>query len=78
MKKDKEVVLGVLGGSGVYKMPETQAIQEHEIETPFGKPSDNIIETKIIRGIQNEPNDNKSVTTCSFQLLGSLLKDFKL
>ena len=39
--------LGVLGGSGVYKMPEPQAIQEHEIETPFGKPSDNIIETEI-------------------------------
>ena len=47
MKKDKEVVLGVLGGSGVYKMPESQVIQEHEIETPFGKPSDNIIETEL-------------------------------
>jgi 5'-methylthioadenosine phosphorylase len=41
----------VLGGSGVYKMPKSQIIQEHEIKTPFGKPSDNIIELQI----QNRP-----------------------
>ncbi len=51
MKKENDVVLGVLGGSGVYKMPESQIIQEHEIKTPFGKPSDNIIELQI----QNRP-----------------------
>ena len=42
MKKENDVVLGVLGGSGVYKMPETQIIQEHKIKTPFGKPSESI------------------------------------
>ena len=51
MKKENDVVLGVLGGSGVYKMPKSQIIQEHEIKTPFGKPSDNIIELQI----QNRP-----------------------
>ncbi|MEE3235642.1 MAG: S-methyl-5'-thioadenosine phosphorylase [Candidatus Latescibacterota bacterium] len=47
MKKEKEVVMGVLGGSGVYKMPESKVIQEHEVDTPFGKPSDKVIETEL-------------------------------
>lgn len=33
-------LIGILGGSGLYKMPELQNVREVEVETPFGKPSD--------------------------------------
>ncbi len=32
--------IGVIGGSGLYQMPGLSALQEVEIDTPFGKPSD--------------------------------------
>ena len=32
--------LGVLGGSGLYAIEGLENIQELEIDTPFGKPSD--------------------------------------
>lgn len=41
------VVLGVIGGSGLYKMELAKVIKEHEVCTPFGKPSDLIVETEI-------------------------------
>ena len=41
------VVLGVIGGSGLYKMDQAKVIKEHEICTPFGKPSDLIVEAEI-------------------------------
>jgi 5'-methylthioadenosine phosphorylase len=44
---EKQVVLGVLGGSGVYKMPSVKIVEEHEVMTPFGNPSDKVIEGKI-------------------------------
>jgi len=31
--------LGVIGGSGLYTMPGLKDVQEHDIETPFGRPS---------------------------------------
>tara|TARA_Y100001968_G_scaffold20479_1_gene16120 strand:+ start:4317 stop:5231 length:915 start_codon:yes stop_codon:yes gene_type:complete len=34
--------LGVLGGSGLYSIPAIEEIQEINIETPFGKPSDTL------------------------------------
>ncbi len=42
-----KVQLGVIGGSGVYQMPGVERIREHTIPTPFGEPSDAIIEGKI-------------------------------
>lgn len=39
--------LGVIGGSGIYQMQGIEVIKEHDIETPFGKPSDVIVEGKI-------------------------------
>jgi len=39
--------IGVIGGSGVYNLDGMQIIQEHIVETPFGSPSDKIIEAKI-------------------------------
>src|SRR5258707_7325788 len=35
--------IGIIGGSGLYQMPELTDIDEIEVETPFGKPSDNFI-----------------------------------
>jgi 5'-methylthioadenosine phosphorylase len=39
--------LGVIGGSGIYQMDGAKVVGEHDIETPFGKPSDPVIETDI-------------------------------
>ncbi len=39
--------IGIIGGSGVYNIEGIEIIQEHYIETPFGEPSDRIIEAKI-------------------------------
>src|SRR6266542_4091762 len=35
--------IGIIGGSGLYQMPELTEIDEIEIQTPFGKPSDAFI-----------------------------------
>jgi len=35
--------IGIIGGSGLYQMPELTEIDEIEIETPFGSPSDKFI-----------------------------------
>ncbi|MFU8774026.1 MAG: S-methyl-5'-thioadenosine phosphorylase [Anaerolineales bacterium] len=45
MKTNMEVkpVLGVIGGSGLYDMPEMQDIEEITLTTPFGEPSTPII-----------------------------------
>ncbi len=38
----KEARLGILGGSGLYSIEELTELQELNIETPFGKPSDKL------------------------------------
>lgn len=43
----QEAKLGVIGGSGVYQMEGVELVREHQLDTPFGKPSDAIIETKV-------------------------------
>src|SRR6202163_1737085 len=35
--------IGVIGGSGLYQMDEVQGITEHQINTPFGSPSDTLV-----------------------------------
>jgi 5'-methylthioadenosine phosphorylase len=35
--------IGIIGGSGLYQMPELKEIDEIEVETPFGSPSDKFI-----------------------------------
>ncbi|HXT64994.1 MAG TPA: S-methyl-5'-thioadenosine phosphorylase [Pyrinomonadaceae bacterium] len=35
--------IGIIGGSGLYQMPELTDIEEMEVQTPFGKPSDKFI-----------------------------------
>ncbi|MBT3343858.1 MAG: S-methyl-5'-thioadenosine phosphorylase [Gemmatimonadetes bacterium] len=41
------VRLGVIGGSGVYQMQDVEVVAEHDLTTPFGRPSDPVVETKI-------------------------------
>lgn len=38
-----EATIGVIGGSGLYEMEGLTDLEEHEISTPFGKPSDPIV-----------------------------------
>jgi 5'-methylthioadenosine phosphorylase len=37
------VKIGIIGGSGLYQMPELQDVEEVRVETPFGDPSDAFI-----------------------------------
>ena len=41
------VVLGIIGGSGVYGMKGMEIISEREMDTPYGKPSDLVVEAQI-------------------------------
>jgi 5'-methylthioadenosine phosphorylase len=43
MDLDTQVKLGIIGGSGLYDMPELQDKREHDLDTPFGKPSAPIV-----------------------------------
>jgi len=43
-RADRRAVIGVLGGSGLYDMPGLDRVREHAIATPFGDPSDALIE----------------------------------
>jgi 5'-methylthioadenosine phosphorylase len=39
----EHVKIGIIGGSGLYQMPELTDVKEVEVDTPFGKPSDAFI-----------------------------------
>ena len=39
--------IGLIGGSGLYNMDALEDIQEHIVDTPFGKPSDVLVSGKI-------------------------------
>ncbi|HEX8396422.1 MAG TPA: S-methyl-5'-thioadenosine phosphorylase [Pyrinomonadaceae bacterium] len=39
----EQVKIGIIGGSGLYQMPELKNVREVEVDTPFGKPSDAFI-----------------------------------
>ena len=43
--------IGIIGGSGLYQMPELKDVEEIEVETPFGKPSDAFI-TGTLEGVR--------------------------
>lgn len=40
-------VLGVIGGSGLYQMPGLEDVQEVDVETPWGSPSDAVIKGRL-------------------------------
>ena len=37
------ISLAVLGGSGLYQMNGLTDVEEHDLTTPFGKPSDPVV-----------------------------------
>jgi 5'-methylthioadenosine phosphorylase len=39
----EKIKIGIIGGSGLYQMPELTNVREVPVETPFGKPSDAFI-----------------------------------
>jgi 5'-methylthioadenosine phosphorylase len=39
----EQVLMAIIGGSGLYEMPGLQNVREHKMETPFGEPSAPII-----------------------------------
>jgi len=39
----EKINIGIIGGSGLYQMPELQNVHEVTVDTPFGKPSDAFI-----------------------------------
>ncbi len=42
-----EPAIGVIGGSGLYQLESLSEITEHQIQTPFGLPSDTIVGGKL-------------------------------
>lgn len=42
-------LIGIIGGSGLYHMDALQDIQEHDMETPYGRPSD-VLVTGTVHG----------------------------
>jgi 5'-methylthioadenosine phosphorylase len=46
-----KVEIGIIGGSGLYQMPELKDIEEVSVNTPFGKPSDAFI-TGTLEGVR--------------------------
>jgi len=40
-------VLGVIGGSGLYQMPGLEGVEEIVVETPWGRPSDAVIQGRL-------------------------------
>lgn len=42
-KPKQPVRVGVIGGSGIYKMEALTDVEEVKVHTPFGDPSDSII-----------------------------------
>ena len=41
------IKIGIIGGSGVYKIEGIEVIKEHKVTTPFGSPSSEIIEARL-------------------------------
>lgn len=48
---EETIRIGIIGGSGLYKMAELGDIEERQVETPFGSPSDAII-IGTLRGVR--------------------------
>src|SRR5881397_869332 len=45
--KEQIPAIGVIGGSGLYQMEEVQDVTEHQMNTPFGPPSDTLVGGKM-------------------------------
>jgi 5'-methylthioadenosine phosphorylase len=45
--KSQPAAVGIIGGSGLYQMDDLRHVTEHQIDTPFGLPSDTLIGGKL-------------------------------
>lgn len=45
-----DLAIGIIGGSGLYQMDDLENRQEHQLDTPFGAPSDAIV-TGTLQGV---------------------------
>jgi 5'-methylthioadenosine phosphorylase len=45
--KDEPPAIGIIGGSGLYQIEELRDAAEHNVNTPFGPPSDTLVGGKI-------------------------------
>lgn len=48
---ESQLAIGVIGGSGLYGMKELEIVASHRVDTPFGSPSDELVEGRL----QNVP-----------------------
>ncbi len=39
--------LGIIGGSGIYKLESVRLVKEHDLDTPFGKPSAPVMQLEL-------------------------------
>ena len=42
-----EPAIAIIGGSGLYEIDGAEKIDEHKIKTPYGSPSDSIVECEL-------------------------------
>ncbi len=49
-QESTSVCFGVIGGSGVYRMDGVEIVAEHDLTTPFGRPSDPVVEASVDGG----------------------------
>jgi 5'-methylthioadenosine phosphorylase len=47
MVKSERPAIGIIGGSGLYQMDELRETSEHNVDTPFGQPSDTLVGGKL-------------------------------
>jgi 5'-methylthioadenosine phosphorylase len=45
-----DLAIGIIGGSGLYQMDDLENRQEHQLDTPFGAPSDTLV-TGTLKGV---------------------------
>lgn len=44
MSQKSKKIIGIIGGSGLYNLAEVEITKRHKVETPYGFPSDEIVE----------------------------------
>jgi 5'-methylthioadenosine phosphorylase len=47
MSNSATVSIGLIGGSGLYEMADLTERAQHEMDTPYGRPSDPIVTGKL-------------------------------
>ena len=54
--------IGIIGGSGLYRLEEFEYITSHKLNTPWGNPSDEIIEYSYVAAHNNAKAKLKTKT----------------